>query len=385
MINVGVICEFNPFHNGHKILFDRIRAHFAPEQVSIVCIMSGNYVQRGSVALFSKYKRAEIAVDVGADLVLELPFPWSASYAQSFASAGVYIADGLKVIDYLAFGSESFDSAYISECACLLASDEFEKALSEKVIQEKNSACRYATLREETFLELFSKKLPTRPNEILALEYHAAIDRLGSSVKPLLIRRDTDFSASESRRLIASDDTERFLEMIPVEVGEKTLDASRFAQNLPDAALILFLAFADPETLAESPEMSFDLASRLVNAAKNGKYTRLQDLLGAVSTKKYTDSRIRRAINFSYLSVKRSDIETMPEYTSVLAFSDVGRSLMRSVSKKAEITVLSTKSAHNKLSDRVAAQYEISQRADRAFSFCGRLSDSEGNKPYAKS
>jgi hypothetical protein len=103
----------------------------------------------------------------------------------------------------------------------------------------------------------------------------------------------TDFSASESRRLIASDDTERFLEMIPEQVREKTLEASRFSQNLPDAALVLFLAFANPDALSESPEMSFDLASRLVNAAKCGKYMRLSDLLAAVSTKKYTDSRIR--------------------------------------------------------------------------------------------
>jgi predicted nucleotidyltransferase len=95
MIKVAVICEFNPFHNGHKLLFERIRAHFTPKAVCIVCIMSGNFVQRGTLAVMSKYKRAEMATDCGADIVLELPFPWSASYAQSFARAGVSVAENL--------------------------------------------------------------------------------------------------------------------------------------------------------------------------------------------------------------------------------------------------------------------------------------------------
>lgn len=384
MIKVGVICEFNPFHNGHKLLFDRIRTQFAPNDVCIICIMSGNFVQRGTLALFSKYTRAEIAVDMGADLVLELPFPWSASYAQSFARAGVHIADSLGGIDFLAFGSESFDDRYISECAHRIASDDFDRVLSDKLHKNKNTAASYAGLREETFFELYSEQLPIRPNEVLALEYHAAIERIKSEIKPLLIRRDTDYSASTSRKYLSEDDLEALAAMIPDKVTGKTLRASRFSEYLPDAALILFLASADPEALAESPEMSFDLASRLVNMAKSGKYDKADALLSASATKKYTNARIRRALNFSYLSVKREDLAQMPAYTSVLACSLSGREVLREFSKTANISILSTKAAHNKLSDEAAKQYSVSERADRAFSFCGRLLPNEGDKPYIK-
>ena len=155
MIKVAIICEFNPFHNGHKLLFDRVREYFAPEEVCIVCIMSGNFVQRGTLAVMSKYKRAEIATDMGADVVVELPFPYSASYAQSFARAGVDIADSLGGIDYLAFGSESFDKENITYCAEKIASDEFENTLTEILKENRNTSSSYASLRAQAFEMLY--------------------------------------------------------------------------------------------------------------------------------------------------------------------------------------------------------------------------------------
>lgn len=384
MKNVAIICEFNPFHNGHKLLFDRVREHFAPEDVCLVCIMSSNFVQRGTLAVMSKYKRAEIAADMGADVVLELPFPYSASYAQSFARTGVYIADNLGGIDFLAFGSESFDEKNIVDCAEKISVDEFENTLAEMLKENKNSSLSYAALRSQAFERLYGKELPIKPNDILALEYVAAINKLGSKIKPLFIHRNTDFSATESRKYIFSDNEDALGNLVPEGAYEKTLSAPKFSQYLPDAAILLFLAQEDPKKLAESPEMSYDLASRLVNAAKSGKYKTVRELLSAVSTKKYTDARIRRALNFAYLGVKREDLSEMPQYTLLLASSENGRKTLREFSKSSKISLLATKAAHNKLFGIALRQYELSEKADRAFAFCGEISGDEGIKPYVK-
>ncbi len=382
MIKVALICEFNPFHNGHKLLFDKIREHFAPENVAIAAIMSGNYVQRGSLALFTKHKRASFAVDCGADIVFELPFPWSASYAQSFARAGVYIAESLGNVDYLAFGSETCDAENMIDTAEKLLSGEFEKALSDALSSEENSARQYAELRCDVFENLYGKKLSRKPNDILALEYLSAIKILESKIKPLFIKREVDFSATESRKCFDSENSDRLRELIPENIYEKMQNSPKFEKNLPDSALLIFLAAATPEKLAESPEMSFDLAYRLVNASKSGKYKNVSDLLASVATKKYTDARIRRALNFAFLGVKRADVETMPEYTNLLAMSTVGKDALREISKSAKIPVLSTLGAHNNLPENALKQYEISARADFAYSFCGDADSSEGNKPY---
>ena len=384
MKKVAIICEFNPFHNGHKLLFDRIRAHFAPEEVCLVCIMSSNFVQRGTLAVMSKYARAEIAIDMGADVVFELPFPYSASYAQSFARSGVYIADQLGGIDRLAFGSESFDEESITYCADKISGDDFENTLAEMLKENKSSSLPYAALRLQAFEKLYGKELPIKPNDILALEYIAAIKRLGSDIKPVFIRRDKDFSATESRKYIYAKNTDALKDTIPEQAYEKTVLAPKFSQYLPDAAILLFLAQADPEKLSDSPEMSFDLASRLVNAAKSGKYKTVKELLSAVATKKYTDARIRRAINFAYLGVSREALEQMPKYTLLLASSENGRKALRELSKKAKIALLSTKASHNILDADAMKQYELSEKADRAYAFCGSLPSNEGNKPYVK-
>ena len=116
----GIISEFNPFHNGHKYLIDRARQAGAE---AIVCIMSGNAVQRGEVAFLEKHERAKMALACGADLVLELPFPWSAASAEAFAYCGVSIAN--EFCDTLIFGSECGDINKIRQASEISSSEEF--------------------------------------------------------------------------------------------------------------------------------------------------------------------------------------------------------------------------------------------------------------------
>ena len=148
---VGVICEFNPFHFGHAYLLERVHEAF-PDH-GVVCVMSGNFVQRGSFAIQEKYSRALCAMRGGADLVLELPFPFSSLSAESFASAGVSILAKIGVCDTIAFGTEYDDLSLLSECANNLSSEKFELALKEYFSHHPGTG--YPLARETVYTELF--------------------------------------------------------------------------------------------------------------------------------------------------------------------------------------------------------------------------------------
>jgi len=135
---VGVICEFNPFHNGHAHFLRKVKEAFP--QKPVVCVMSGNFVQRGSFAIQEKYSRAKCAVLCGADLVLELPFPFSSLSAESFARSAVSVLNEIGVVDTLAFGCECTDAEALFHCAENLSS---EKSKSLKSTKRHRISLRY--------------------------------------------------------------------------------------------------------------------------------------------------------------------------------------------------------------------------------------------------
>ena len=180
---VAIICEYNPFHNGHKYQVDKIKEMF-PDSI-VVSIMSGNFTQRGEFALFDKYTRAKAAVICGVDCVIELPYPFCASNAEVFAKAGVYIASKLGAT-YLCFGIEDGDIKDLTEIADTIDSEEFTKKF-EELKQDKSIS--YPKLREIVCREL-GKELPNSSNKILGVEYIRAIKKYGNSIIPVAIKRE---------------------------------------------------------------------------------------------------------------------------------------------------------------------------------------------------
>ena len=152
---VGIITEYNPFHNGHKRQIEAVRRLFG-EEVAVVSLMSGNFVQRGDFALLPKEYRAMMAIKGGADLVLELPYPYSGACAEVFARAGVSILSDIGA-DYLVFGSESGDISYLEQTVHNLSDEHFDKLLAERVKAEPSRA--YATLRDEVYEDRKSTRL----------------------------------------------------------------------------------------------------------------------------------------------------------------------------------------------------------------------------------
>ena len=176
---VGIICEFNPFHNGHAYLLKK--AHELGD--CVICVMSGRTVQRGTVAVTDPYTRAEIALLGGADLVLELPFPWSSGSAAYFASTGVNILSSLGV-DCLLFGSECGDMDTLRSAAEVVRSDEFIARYTALCREGEGSAAAYRKALQEQF-----PQNSMGANDLLGVAYLEAIAAQNSSIIPYTVRR----------------------------------------------------------------------------------------------------------------------------------------------------------------------------------------------------
>ena len=381
MKTVAVIAEYNPFHKGHAYQLESIRRTFG-EDTAIVVIMSGNFVQRGTPAILGKFDRARMAVECGASLVLEMPFPYSASSAEYFASAGVSIAHDLSAIDYLSFGSECGDVALISDAADKMCAPEFASALRERLRDKTEKEKGYARVLSELLSEKHGASLPSSlflPNNILAISYVSALKKLNSSIKPhTILRTGSDESAAEEgvfagathlRELMLSDEREAAMAQIPeclVPLWREAFDAG--LAPVSDAALGTALLAHLRLWSAGAPlpaECGGGVLSLLKNAAREA--WDLPSLLENAATKKYTHARLRRAALFSYFGVTPADIKAKPRYTQVLAMDEKGQRVLANIRKTAHISLLTKPADLHKLSLAARAQAELSYRADSVY------------------
>ncbi len=364
----GIVSEFNPFHNGHKYLFERARADGAE---AIVCVMSGNSTQRGEIALIDKYKRAEMALRSGADLVVELPYPFCCGSAERFASAGVAIA--AELADTVFFGSESGDISALKEAARVCVSDEF--------IEEYKKTLESGAGTASAYFDLLERKTGRRymSNDILGIEYIKAALRLGVEISFSTTSRiggsyaSSELtaggyqSASAIRELISRGELERARGYIPEECFDILFDAILMG-SVTDAdklntAIKLFFRMCEPSDICECAECDMGIASRICNAAAECAD---QDMLELLRTKRYTDARLRRAMLFALTGAHGSDFGTLPEYTNLLATNSRGRELLAKRRKDAEISILA-KAADVPNTPAAQRQAQLSARLDSVF------------------
>ena len=213
---VGIVCEYNPFHCGHLWQLKASR-EAAGEDTALVCALSGDFVQRGEAAVYSKFARAEAACRCGADLVLELPLPWCLASAERFARGAVGMLGGLGV-DSLSFGSETGELEPLLKLAELVSDPAFMNSVKRRMTEEPNLSFAAAREREAEMILGPTVQLLAQPNNILAVEYLKAIRELALPVQPIAVRRQgsghdkpaegTEFrSASEIRQRLAAGET----------------------------------------------------------------------------------------------------------------------------------------------------------------------------------
>ena len=381
MKTYAVISEFNPFHSGHKYLIDTLKA----DGSAVVAVMSGSFVERGDAAIIDKYARAESAVLCGVDLVVELPAPWCFAGAEFFALGGVAVANGLGVVDTLAFGSESGDICSLTKCAERLSSGEFAAALS--AAREAHRDKGIAALRAEVYAELYGTSAHfDGSNDLLALEYIRALHKLESNIEPTTVKRIGEVynseqlceicSATAIRRALAPDardfsrrDLSRYMPRQAYDILKRELsEGRRYELSRLDAAVIASLRAASPSDIANIMEMSGGIENRLTALANEVRT--IGELVDAAKGRHYSASRVRRVLIAMLLGVTMRDVEEPPLFTRVLAANERGRELLSVARKKASISVLSKMADAKTLDTKAAEQYAIHMRAERVAELC---------------
>lgn len=332
---VGIVCEYNPLHMGHERMLRQLRENGAE---AIVCAMSGNFVQRGEPAVAGKLARAEMAVRCGADLVLEIPTPWSAATAETFARGGVAILHATGVVTELAFGAECPDAAALTAVADALDTDAYRDAL--RRCESENLT--FAARRQAAVAEVLDPEraaLLEKPNNILAVEYLRAIR--GTDIRPIAIPRlgaghDDDrirggtVSAAKLREWLYAGQTEQALAYMPDEAAavlRRELEQGRAPAGLHLArrAMLDRLRRMEEEDWAAYDSGGEGLYHRLFRAAQEA--ADLRTLLERAKTKRYPMARLRRMALAAWLELTETP-ERVP-YLRLLAANDTGRRLLR--------------------------------------------------------
>ncbi len=356
MTAVGIICEYNPFHLGHSLQIRSVREALGRE-VCIVALMSGSFVQRGGPAVLPKEARAAIALAEGADLVLELPFPWCMSGADRFAAGAMAILEGLGGIDYLAFGSECGAVEVLEKIAGVIATPAFDEAVGK--MAEASPHLSFAALREAAYLKLTGEELPRlSPNDLLGVAYLSHI----RTIRPLVLHRLPGYSATKARRALAEADSATLQELVPPATIEALGRAGALSQDAIDRAICAHLQLTPPAEVASAAECSTELAARLVDAAQ--KATTVDAIVERATCKRYTAARVRRALWHSYLRTPKDAPLDLPHYTNLLAADEHGRAFLRGVAKTATVPVI-TRPSNAAKDPTVAVQYAASSRRDR--------------------
>ncbi len=332
---IGIVCEFNPFHKGHKYLIDSVKN----TGDTVVCIMSGNFVQRGEPALFTKEARVKAALLNGADIVLELPFVYATASAEIFAFNAVKILNDFGC-EKLAFGTENASLRDLNNAVEILIKTDFD----EKVKKHLEKGISYPAARQRAFDEYNVDFDISMPNNILAIEYVKAIKKLNSKIIPVpVVRIGAGYNATEAVDGIASathirkliNNNEDFSTFVPentINVYREELVKGNFASTEKyDVAALALLRARLGDDLSGFANMAEGLENRIENAIKHSVC--LEEIYEKSKTKRFTHSRIRRAVLSLILGITADDLKIPLPYCKLLGFNSCSADIMGRLAK----------------------------------------------------
>ena len=323
---VGILCEYNPLHLGHAKQISRIREQSGPD-TAVVCLMSGDFVQRGHPAVFDKMVRARAALQAGADLVLELPVQYALSSAEGFADGAVSILG--TFCNEMSFGAEHPDREALLATASALLSPAFPEHLRRHL----DAGLSFPAARAMALADMGTdNSLLASPNDILAVEYCKAIRSRGCTMLPAPIRREGGYhddrpdpdnpSATALRSLI--ENGKNFRSYVPTDAFENApVHALKYGER---AVLAKLRTMTDAEFEA-LPYGSEGLWRKLMHESR--RQCRLEDILTAVKSKRYTRTRLDRMVLCAFLGLTAEDLRTPAPYVRCLGFSQRGREVLR--------------------------------------------------------
>ncbi len=374
MSTAFIIAEYNPFHSGHKYQIEKTKELTGCDSAAV--IMSGSIVQRCEPSLFSKWQRAQCAVEGGADIVFELPFPFSAMSANGFAGAGVHLANMTGLEGYLSFGSESGDIEKLQSLCEQLHSKEQSIKIKQALSQGKS----YANALGNSFP---NEKLD-KSNDILAVEYLYELKKQRCHLKPVTILRKNAghtqegisegfASAGYIRKLICQGD-ENYKKALSDYVANiiEGLQKDGFLIENTDKmqrAVLFKLQNMSAWELSQILDVTEGLEHRIQSALT--KAQSLEELYSLIKTKRYTMSRVRRTVLFSFFGIDKSFLSKKPDYLKVLAFNDKGRELLKRMKNTAEIPVITKPADSKKILDSTLI-FDIEAKSTAFASMCSQ-------------
>lgn len=350
---VGIIGEYNPFHNGHKYHLEESKRILHADYS--VAIISGNFVQRGNVSVIGKWSKAEMALNNGVDLVLELPTIYSVSSAENFAYGAIKTLNALNIVDYVSFGSEIGNLETLN-----LFAEIFTKQPSEYISllnHELSKGLSFPKARENAVLMYLNdirkySNVLSSPNNILGIEYLKALKKTKSSIRPLTIKRENvqyndisiknNFaSATSIREMLIKNKLSKIPYVMPKETykvfyncyqkGHIVKDLSRYEKEI-----IYTLRKMTLEEISNLPDVSEGLENNIKNAANS--CNTLEEFMNIIKTKRYTSTRIRRILVYALLGITKKDMKDSTKnipYVRVLGFNQKGKELLSVISNNA--------------------------------------------------
>lgn len=350
----AIIAEYDPFHYGHKYHIARTREQGATH---IMCVMSGDFVQRGDVAVCDKFIRARAALENGADIVIELPAQYAVCSAERFALKAVEIIKLMGCADMLSFGSECGDIELIKRAAD--RADNVDRAVLSSLMNEGYSypAALTRAVDDKEISEVLSS-----PNDILAVEYIRALKKTGCDIVPFAVKRrgamhDSDkekdgfLSASEIRKRIRRGVD--VLNILPYNIGDSA-DISRI-----ETAMLAVLRGLDKDSFSKLPDISNGAQNRLYRAIREADS--LAALYAGYKSKRTTLSSARRLVMCAFLGIKRADADAVPAYIRVLGMNGRGKELLSAAS--CPVAVDTSLARLSRLNDNARRQAFLQSRA----------------------
>lgn len=348
---VGLVTEYNPFHNGHL--------HHLKESKKItgadysIAVMSGHFLQRGEPAIMDKWTRAKAAVESGVDLVIEIPTLFACSSAEYFAYGAVYLLDQLKIVDSICFGSENGHIDKLDRIASLLLNptQEFQNILESSL----NTGLSFPKSREHALVKTLGENIEFKANNILGIEYIKALKILESPIIPQTIQRiQADYNSLELKGQIASAtgirhkikesslaDIKDFLPKKSYQLLSNHDDRLIYKEALIDL-LLYKIRTTSLEHLRDIHDVSEGLEYKIKKAAEIS--TTYDQLIENIISKRFTKTRIQRILIKILLDIKKENLQTTglikPEYARILAFNAKGQSLIRRIKKASDFPLL---------------------------------------------
>ncbi len=363
MARIGIIAEFNPLHLGHKYLIQE-----AKKLGQVVTVISSNFVQRGDTAIFEKRTRAKMALNCGADLVLEMPVCYSMSTAQNFALHGVWALKAAGC-DCLMFGSETGEIEPLLKTAEVLLSEDFSKKIAKKL----KSGVTFAVARQSVAEECGAPTgILQGANNNLAIEYIVAAKNIGANFNFLTVKRrgsGHDSSTTDSGFASASLIREK-LYLGDVEFAKKYMPKEAFDLINPEeiskivnieTAIIANLRTKSIEDLKKLPDISEGVENKLFSSIRVA--TSLTDVYNNIKSKRYTLARIRRMVLSAFLGVDNSFFMQKPEYVRVLGFNKTGEEIISVCRKKSEIPIVLKATEIKELSEKAQKMFSLENKA----------------------